>query len=217
MFRQYRPIDRGEQIVVGCDTAAGGSDFCVAQFMSKTRGDVPLVFHANVTATFMTDQLAPVLECIHDATTLRPVVAYERQNGGSFEMDRLGALNRAGKFTLYKMAQFGREDIVETPKYGWDTNSATRPKMLQDLKEAIDNQLIVLYDRQTVGEMLSFIITKTSTIEKAQAENGAHDDLVMALAIAYQLYQSVQTEVSHEDIEKDTISIINQLPKENYE
>ena len=60
--------------------------------------------------------------------------------------------------------------------------------MLQDLKEAIDGQLLKLYDKATVNELFTFIISKTG---KPQAEQNTHDDLVMSLAIAWQLYQLV--------------------------
>jgi len=43
--------------------------------------------------------------------------------------------------------------------------------------------------------MFSFIISQTSTSWKAQAEQGAHDDLIMSLAIAWQLYQTENPEV----------------------
>ena len=62
--------------------------------------------------------------------------------------------------------------------------------MLADLKECIDNRLIKLYHQKTVEEMFSFIVVQTTTTWKAQAEQGGHDDLVMSLAIAWQLYQS---------------------------
>jgi hypothetical protein len=62
--------------------------------------------------------------------------------------------------------------------------------MLSMLKEAIDNRLIRIYDKPTITEMFSFIISQTSSSWKAQAEQGAHDDLIMALAIAWQLYQT---------------------------
>lgn len=62
--------------------------------------------------------------------------------------------------------------------------------MLSMLKEAIDNRLITIYDKPTVNEMFSFIVSQTSSSWKAQAEQGAHDDLIMALAGAWQLYQT---------------------------
>ena len=82
----------------------------------------------------------------------------------------------------------GKREMTENnTKYGFSTNSATRPAILQILKEAIDNQLITIYDKPTINEMFSFIIKPNG---KPQAEQGSHDDLVMSLAIAWQMYQT---------------------------
>ena len=186
-FRQFRPISAGEFIVVGVDTSAGGKDFSTAQFFSKTNLDVPLVYHSNITTSYMTDQLLPALERIYDVTGVMPVVAYERQNGGVFEIERLSNLNRANKFKIYLAKNAGLIENAQEKKLGWDTNTATRPKMLADLKDAVDKQLIRIYDKPTINEMYSFIINKQG---KAEAETSAHDDLVMSLAIAWQLYQT---------------------------
>ena len=67
------------------------------------------------------------------------------------------------------------------------------------LKEAIDKKLLRVYDKPTINEMFSFIIKQTETSWKAQAESGAHDDLVMSLAGAWQLYQSEEPELKGED------------------
>jgi phage terminase large subunit len=191
-WRKYRNWEKGEFVVVGADTAAGGLDFCAAQFLSKTRLDVPLVYHSKVMATEMTPLLHTELENIYDQTGVKPVVAPETNNGGSFEIERLATLNRDGKYIIYRQKRnIGSIESVEnTVKLGYTTSSATRPTMLSMLKEAIDAQLIRIYDKPTINEMFSFIISQTSTSWKAQAEQGAHDDLIMALAIAWQLYQS---------------------------
>lgn len=189
MFRQYRPIQNGEQIVVGADTSAGLNDYCAAQFISKTKIDVPLVYHEKVTGSIMVPHLHNVLERIHWVTGIKPTVAIERNFGGYELMDRLGTLNREGKYTLYKMQTSGTTDDGATNKFGWDTNTATRPMMLEALKNAIDNKALTLYDKPTIEELYSFVKVKTTTLVKAQAEIGAFDDLVMSLAIAWQLYQ----------------------------
>lgn len=207
MFRRYRDYDQGEFYVLGVDTAAGGYDYCAAQFLSKTKLDVPVVYHSKQLASEMTPLLHTELETIYDKTNIQPVVAYERNNGGLFEMERLASLNRLGKYRVFVMPTYGSVLNPESKKLGWDTNTATRPKMLSDLKEAIDKRLIKIYDKPTIEEMFSFIISQTSTSWKAQAEHGAHDDLVMSLAVSWQLYQSEQpiinTEVSlpQQDVE----------------
>lgn len=189
MYRQFRPIAKGEFIVVGVDTATGLGDYVTAQFLSKTKLDVPLVYHSKNTMTEFTVSLATTLERIYDVTGIKPIVAIERNNGGVFELDRLAALNRLDKYIIFVMPQAGNVDNQQTKLLGWSTNTATRPQMLQDLKNGIDNSLIGIYDEATITELFSFIIVTSNSSMKAQAESGAHDDLIMALAIAWQLYQ----------------------------
>ena len=120
------------------------------------------------------------------------MVAFERNNGGVAEIERLATLNRQGKYRIYQeKSNVGSMATTESSiRLGWTTSSATRPTMLSMLKEAIDNRLITIYDKPLINEMFSFIISQTSSSWKAQAEQGAHDDLIMALAGAWQLYQS---------------------------
>lgn len=191
-FRRYRPYKQGEFFVVFCDTAWGGLDYCAGQFLSKTSLDVPTVFHSKVIATEMTPLIHNELERIFDETGVQPVVAFERNNGGVAEIERLATLNRNGKYRIYQeKSNIGTVEGTESSiRLGWTTSSASRPTMLSMLKEAVDNKLIRIYDKPTVNEMFSFIISQTSSSWKAQAEQGAHDDLIMALAGAWQLYQT---------------------------
>lgn len=187
-FKQFRPFQSGEFIICFADTAAGGGDSCAAQFLSQKWLDVPLVYHSEVTATFMTPLLHEKLVEVSRQTGIQPIVAYETNNGGGFELDRLARLNRVGDYRIYTMKILdpsGR--LMDTGKLGWSTNTATRPKMLADLKDAVESDLLHLYHRGTVDEMFSFIISATG---KPEAEKGMHDDLVMALAGAWQLYQT---------------------------
>lgn len=192
MFRRYRKYQPGEFIVVGVDTSWGGTDYCASQFLSKTNLDVPVVYHSKVLATEMTPQIHLELERIYDETKVKPVVAFERNNGGVAEIERLATLNRMGKYRIYtEKTNIGSTETTEdSVKLGWTTSSASRPTMLSMLKECIDSRLINIYDKPTINEMFSFIISQTSSSWKAQAEQGAHDDLIMALAIAWQLYQT---------------------------
>lgn len=191
-FRRYRDYKPDEFYVVFADTAWGGTDYCAVQFLSKTSLDVPVVYHSKSTATEMTPLIHLELERIYDVTKVKPVVAFERNNGGVAEIERLATLNRNGKYRIYvEQKNVGSTDSTEdSVRLGYTTNSATRPIMLQMLKEAIDNKLLRIYDKPTINEMFSFIISQTSSSWKAQAEVGSHDDLIMSLAGAWQLYQS---------------------------
>lgn len=196
MFRTYRSIEPGEFILVACDTAAGMGDYTAAQYISKSKIDVPAVYHSKTTTSDFIPILAESLNKIYDITGVRPVVALERGNGGAFLIDRLGAINHLQKYKLYAMPKYGSIETGEPTVFGWDTNTATRPKMLQDLKDAIDKRVLRIYDKQTIQEMYSFVLVQTSNLWKAQAERGSHDDLVMSMAIGYQMFISEKAPLS---------------------
>jgi hypothetical protein len=82
--------------------------------------------------------------------------------------------------------------------------------MLQELKDSVDTRLLSIYDKPTITELFSFIVSQTSSSWKAQAEQGAHDDLVMALSIAWQLYQLVPKLQQNDDAEWEMLQHQNQ-------
>jgi len=212
-FRRYRQFMPGEFVLVFADTSWGGEDYSAAQFMSKTKIDVPLVYHSKSLSSEMTPVLHHELERISDITGIPPVVAYERNNGGVAELERLAALNRNGKYIIYQEKKnLGSVDKVDdTPKLGYTTSSATRPIMLSMLKDAIDNRVIKIYDRPTVNEMFSFVQVRTSSSWRAQAESGAHDDLIMSLAGAWQMYQTENPPINSKNVYLPTDNYINNI------
>lgn len=195
IFRQYRPLKEGEFIIVGGDCSQGGSDYSACAFLSKSGLDFPMVYHSRGVAAQMTAAIFPVLERIFDVTGVPPMVAFEANNGGASEMERLSVLNRLNKYRLYVMKSIGRVESEPTGKYGYQTNMATRPILLGDWKQTVDKRLVNIYDKETIREHLSFIVSPSG---KAEAESNAHDDLIFAHAIAWQLFQTEQPETSYE-------------------
>lgn len=184
MFRLYRDIKEDEFFVVGGDTAQGGEDSNFIQFISKTRGDVPLVYQLNSVAAEMTPYLRQALEWIYDRTGIPPVVALERQNGGASEMHNLNTSNHSGKYTIYHAK---KEDDETKETIGWDTTGLTRPNMLGEWLTAFNSKLLKIYDEETINQHQTFIVNKNG---RPEADANTHDDAVMSLAIAWQLYQS---------------------------
>lgn len=194
MFRLYRQPERGEFFVVAVDCAQGGIDANFGQFLSKSKVDVPMVFEKNCVAAEMTPLIHEALEWIYSRTGIEPVVAFERQMGGVSALSQLQTLNRYGHYRIYQKHKLGTiEGEMLTDTIGWDTNPQTRPQMLGDLKQAIDNRLIRLYDKTTINELGKFILNKKG---RAEAASNCHDDSVMSLAIAWQLYQTELPPVS---------------------
>ena len=66
--------------------------------------------------------------------------------------------------------------------YGFQTNRLTRPVIISELIRIVRENLSLINDEQTLLEMLTFVRNDKL---RAEAEAGAHDDLVMAIAIAF--------------------------------
>jgi hypothetical protein len=186
MFRQYRKIEHGEFILIGGDCSQGGEDANAAQCLSKTKLDVPLVYHAQGVAATMTPELFTIAEKIYDITGLPPVIGLERNNGGGSEMERLRVLNERRKYSLFVMPVIGETHDKDTKKLGWDTTESTRPILIGDLKNIVDVRGLGIYDEDTIQELFWFIINNKG---KPEAMKGKHDDRVIALGLAWQMYQ----------------------------
>ena len=81
--------------------------------------------------------------------------------------------------------KLGKQDEEETDILGWHTNSATKPKMMYDLAEAIRNDLIEICDQAILHELKSYPKENISTTKKDSLTK--HYDRVIALAIAWQM------------------------------
>ena len=83
--------------------------------------------------------------------------------------------------------QYVRESIDDythrvKKSYGFQTNTKTRPVIIAGLVEVVRESVELICDQTTLEEMLTFVRNEDG---RAEAEAGAHDDCVMALAIAH--------------------------------
>jgi len=91
----------------------------------------------------------------------------------------------------------GRRDKRQS-KYGWKTNAVTKDTMITDLGNAINSDLIEVLDRDTLHELMNFqeIVTDSGRKSTGVPSGMGHDDLAIALMIAYQMatraYHQVQ-------------------------
>lgn len=204
MLRLYRQPKQGEFFVVGGDCSQGGIDSNWIQFLSKDQIDIPLILEMSGVASDMTPVLHQTLEWLFDKTGVQPIIALERNIGGSSEMERLRVLNRQQKYRLYLYRGFGTSGgEQQTDRLGWVTDAASRPRMVGDLKSAIDSQNLRIYDQATIDQLNTFIVNKRTG--KPEAAPNTHDDAVMSLAVAWQLYQT-ENKILLDDDEEDHYS-----------
>jgi hypothetical protein len=188
-FRLFRNIKPGEFFVVFGDTSQGGIDSNFVQFGSKTSRDIPLILQMQGVASEMTPFLRDGLNWIYKKTGVKPVVALERNNGGSSEMHNLIKYNDGSYRIYYMRDELGKPD---GDKPGWDTTggqfgTGTRPKMLGDWLKAFESQAITIYDEETIAQHNTFIVSKNG---KPEAAPNTHDDAVMSAAGMWQLFQT---------------------------
>lgn len=84
--------------------------------------------------------------------------------------------------------------------FGFQTNGLTRPVLVATMQEFMRSNLHLVHDRDTLQEMLSFIRNEKG---RAEAEQGEHDDLVMAYGIALMARASGQQRMDMPEEKKE--------------
>ena len=169
----YHPPEEGVPYVIGADTAGEGSDFFAAHVLDSITGKQMAVLHS----AYDEDVFAKQIFCLG--------VYYNRALVGieaNFSTYPIRELERLGYERQYVRETEDRFTHRMTESFGVRTTSVTRPVMLAALVQVVRDQADTLYDRATLGELLTFVRSEKG---RAEAQVNAHDDLVMALAIAH--------------------------------
>lgn len=169
----YREPCPGRSYVVGGDTAGEGSDFNVAQVLDRETGEQVCTLRGPMDE----DLFARQLYCLglYYNTALLAVEV-------NFSTYPVRELERLGYPRQYR--RMGEDGLTGRPRQSWGfrTTSATRPLLIAGLVELARDCPQRLNDRETIQEMLRFV---RSDRGRPQAQQGAHDDCVMALGIAW--------------------------------
>ena len=182
MFYLYRPLEANEEIVIGADVGEGVS-YCAAVGISKRHKDVPLIYHARVESTQFGYELDKMGSYIKLKTGELPLIAVER-NIGAATISKLRDLQYPLD-RLYKQKTFDKVINEEVERIGWNTDASNRRKMLDDLALSLRNYELRIYHKQLLTEMLTFVVNERTGQPKH--ERGKFDDLIMALAIGWQM------------------------------
>lgn len=194
-FRVYRKLEADEHIVIFADPAEG-IDYCAAVGMSKKYLDTPVVYNERIESSQFGHELYRMAKYIEMRTHLWPTIGVER-NTGQATIYVLVNLNYSD---LFRMKYFDSVTAQQSDKIGWMTTESSRKKMLDDLALVLRQGQVKVYDKDVMEQLRSFIVNKRG---KAQAESNKKDDLVIALAGAYQLNQLVPKKESDDfDVEE---------------
>lgn len=183
-LRVYEWPKVGEQFIIGADVAEV-NDYSCAQVINRTTLEQVAVWHGRCDADIFGRELYRLGMFYNQAT-----VAVERNNQGIATLYTMRDLD-------YPMLWF-RERVGEiaehqTQELGWVTDTKTKDLLISEARELIRTKSVILNDKDTIRELMAYIYIEQGTKGRwlAGAESGEHDDRVMALMIALQMYARV--------------------------
>jgi hypothetical protein len=162
----WMPALPGREYIVAVDTAGGGvdGDFAAVQVVDAVTG---------MQCAELQERLAP-LDLAHAAADLAreyggALVAVERNNHGSAVLAYLSTVERYER--VYR--QMGQA--------GWLTTAASKPHMVSGLGALLVERPQMFMSKRLLAECRTFV---RGEYGRTGAASGAHDDLVMAMALA---------------------------------
>lgn len=174
-----QPQDNKEY-VIGADVAEGiGGDYSVATVVDKDNHKTVARWRGDVQPADFGEVLEQLGRWYNHA-----LIGVEINNHGLTTVQRLVDI---GYDHLYRKEKGIDERYQEyTSKLGWKTDVRSKPLMIDSLAEAIAKGQIIDHDRIFINECMTYV---TDERGKTNAQDGCHDDTVMATAIAYQLFE----------------------------
>jgi hypothetical protein len=159
------PPTKGHQYIIGVDTAGGGSegDYSCAQVIERGMGLQCAELHGHFPPFELARKVAGLGRKYEAA-----LVAVERNNHGYGVLAHLKELNYENIF------EQGGQD-------GWLTSAASRPAMIENLAAVLMAKPELFHSLRLLGELRTFVRRSDGN---AAAAEGAHDDCVMAMAVA---------------------------------
>jgi hypothetical protein len=186
----YRDLDPKETYVIGADVGMGvrGGDASCAQVLDSQQRQVA-VWRGVVHPDYFGKVLATLGYHYHSA-----LIAPERNNHGLVTCITLRDLEYPYIYT--DVAEGTLDAGRDTINLGFFTSERTKPLIIDKLRSSDREREIVISDTLTLQEMLTYIVTESG---KMEAEQGSHDDTVMALAIALYIHEGRWTPVAFSD------------------
>ena len=171
--------------VLAGDTAGEGSDYFIGQVLDNTDGSQVAVLRQELDEISYTRQMYCLGMYYNKA-----LIGIEA-NYSTFPIQELERLKYPNQYVRVKEDKYTKKT---EKSYGFKTTTISRPRILGQLQAIIKESIELLVDIDTLKEGLTFIKNEKG---RAEAQVGYHDDLIMALAIAYDIrtQQSMKKEI----------------------
>jgi len=169
----YEDVIPGLTYGIGGDTSGDGSDYFIGQVIDNTSGKQVAVLRHQ----FDEDLYAKQMYCLGKYFNWA-LIGIET-NYSTYPVKELQRLDYPEQYI-----RVVEDTISQTTqkRYGFQTTKLTRPIIIADLACIVREQTELINDPETLNEMLTFVRNKKG---RPEAMPGEHDDLIIALAIAY--------------------------------
>lgn len=172
----FNDVIPGHPYVIGGDTAGDGSDACVGQVIDNSTGkQTAVLWRSKLDEDEYTRQMYCLGRYYNDA-----LIGIET-NFSTYPVRELERLRYPKQYVRMTVDNYTHKP---TQSYGFRTDTKTRPLLIANLVKSVREHPEDINHEGTIHEMLTFV---RNAKWRAEAEEGAHDDLVMALGIAHQI------------------------------
>jgi hypothetical protein len=168
-----------EIYVVAADTSEGvNGDASAAHVFKVSNREQVAVFSSNkIKPSDFAEKLEEIAK-LYSGAWPGALLCVERNNHGHAVLLKLDEVLQYPN--LFRTKKENKKKDFDEMKLGWLTDRITRPLMLDILIEGVENGSVILNDKETLGECLTLI----NNDGKLEAEEGKHDDNIMAAAIS---------------------------------
>lgn len=169
--------EEGKHYCIGADVAEGliTGDYSVG-YVGDDNFDICLRYRTHIDPDLFGRELVKIAKYYNEA-----YIGCENNNHG---LTTLKAIQNEEYWNIFFTKTYDKIADTVTQKIGWSTTPRTKPLMINKLAEFIRNKWLGIKDKILIQEMFTYVIDdKGST----NAQDGCHDDTVMALAILLQV------------------------------
>jgi hypothetical protein len=191
-LKLFEPIRDGLMYVIGADPALGvkGGDPSAAVILR-----CPELVQAGVFRAIIPPDEFAILLYHMGVMCNNALIGCEANEEGGYSVNKILGGTQLVDGGQIRYPRLYRRDIDENirskkqTKYGWKTSAVSKDIMITDLGNAINTDSLVIYDTETLTELMNFqeMVTESGRKSTGVPKGMGHDDLAIATMIAYQM------------------------------
>lgn len=175
----FEEVIRSHEYQIGIDPSQGVVDPCAIKVVDKDSGVLVASYKGFVNTEVQVEKTVQL--AMMYTGSKRPLVIPEVNGAGLAYVE---ALKKVYDRIFERSTQGTRVEKLTT-KLGWNTSHSSKTQLIENMKKLLNCHFAKIRDRDTVEEMKTFIYSDEAQQKGAGAQNGYHDDQVMATMLAY--------------------------------